>query len=311
MSALFGSSNCSGLVTPAGGRLVDLRVVGSERDELLETAHDLPTATLDPDAQRELILLTHGAYSPLDRFLGASERKGVLEDLRLADGAFFPQPVTLEISESEVGCFDSAASAALRSPEGDPLAVLDVDEVFVIENRAYLAGRPRALETPVDPAWRRFHWSPRETRECLDRYSRSNVVALEGIGGELDDVLEEVLWELVEALDGMLLAHPPGTPSEDLEALARGRRDRACVAVLPWVTPSPDDGPEADRDLLTRALAHRNYGANHLLVPAHREEDVALLERYRDETGITPIPWGPRTLAASSGVVEVVAGGAA
>lgn len=292
MSALFantGAGECSGLVSPAGGRLVDLRVGGEERRELVRASDDLPTIPLDRRAEIDLTLLAHGAYSPLDRFLGSAERRSVVDHLRLADGSFFPLPVTLEVPDSSRNRLESASSAALRSVQGELLAVLEVDEVYRADGRTYVAGRPRVVKTPVDPAWRRFHWNPREARECLDRYARSHVVALTGSESLGEDRRREI-WAHVESLDAVLLVHPPGVPSEELQALARSRRDRACVALLPWAEQNPGVPPE--RELLARALVHRNYGANHVLVDGRRRGTLDLLERHWDETGIAPLPLG-------------------
>lgn len=288
MTSLFGTGECSGLIAPAGGRLVDLRVDRDARDRLVETADDLPSVTLDRRAEIDLTLLAHGGYSPLDRFLGRDERRSVLEDLRLVDGSLFPLPLTLEISSAERRLKDAAVPLALRSASGELLAVLDVDEVYEVDDRAFVAGRPRVVETPVKPAWRRFHWTPRETRECLERFGTSRVVAFEG-AGTIDEAGEERLWDAVEELDGVLLVQPPGTPSPELEALARSRRSRACVAVLPWVSRHGDDGVGPERELLARALVHRNYGASHVLVEGPRA--LRRLERYGDDLGVTPVAW--------------------
>lgn len=310
MSVLFGNGNCSGLVPPAGGKLVDLRVAGGERDELSELADGLPTVTLDDTAVLDLTLMAHGAYSPLDHFLGSAERTSVVEDFHLVDGSFFPWPVTLEIPQAERRRVESAASVTLRSRADRLLGVLSVDEVYTAEGRTYLGGRPRVLETPTDSAWRRFHWNPRETRECLDRYDSSNVIVFEGFG-EWGEATNRQIWETVEALDGVLLAHPPGTPSAKMVAFARTHHDRACLAVLPWVTPPPGDGLEPDREVLARALVHRNYGANHLLVEAHHRSALPSLERHRNETGIAPLLPGSKPAATGSAWVEMFEGGAA
>lgn len=304
MTALFGTGECSGLIAPAGGRLVDLRVDRDARDRLAETADGLPSLTLDRRAEIDLTLLAHGGYSPLDRFLGRDERRTVVEDLRLTDGSFFPLPLTLEISKAESRRLDAATSVALRSESGELRAVLDVDEVYEVDDRAFVAGRPRVVETPVKPAWRRFHWTPRETRECLERFGTSRVVAFEG-AGTIDEVWDKLLWDVVEDLDGVLLVQPPGTPTPELEALARSRRSRACVAVLPWVSRHGDDGVGPERELLARALVHRNYGASHVLAEGPRA--LRRLERHAGDTGVTPVAWSLPPKSWTTSPMESVA----
>ncbi|MDW8356233.1 MAG: hypothetical protein RMK57_17090, partial [Bryobacterales bacterium] len=59
------------LITPYGGRLVNLLVADAEeRDELVARAGRLPSLQLSPRSLCDLELLATGAFSPLDRFMG-------------------------------------------------------------------------------------------------------------------------------------------------------------------------------------------------------------------------------------------------
>ena len=285
MSAWFGNGGgCSGLIAPAGGRLVDLRAVGAEREALEAEAPVLPVVPLDRRAALELTLLATGAYSPLDRFLGREERRRVTAERRLEDGSFFPAPVTLAAPTDGLP-ITAGGRVALTGGDGRLLAVMTVDEADRVAGRTYLAGRPRVLEVPIDPRWRRFHWNPRESRECLERYGRSRVVAFAG-----DRAISTEELAAVSPDDDLLLLHPPATLDEPwlderlapLEELARSRRGGACLAILPWPR-----GGEGD-DLLVRALVHRNFGADHLLL-SEDEPGLALLERHAEDLGVTPL----------------------
>lgn len=286
MSAWFGDGGgCSGLIAPAGGRLVDLRAVGAEREALEAEAPDLPVVPLDRRTALELSLLATGAYSPLDRFLGGDERRRVAAERRLADGSFFPAPVTLAVP-ADGPQITAGGRVALTGGDGRLLAVMAVAETDRVERWTYLAGLPRVLEIPIDPRWRRFHWNPRESRECLERYGRSRVVAFAGDGATVAEELAEVSPD-----DDLLLLHPPATLDEPwlderlapLEELAGSRPGGACLAILPW--PRGREG----EDLLLRALVHRNFGADHLLLSEDDEAGRSLLERHGDDVGITPL----------------------
>src|ERR1039457_2451853 len=80
------SKNKVELNTPYGGELIDLRVAGSEREDLARRAGEGPTLQLSPRRAGEgptlqlsprslcdLELLAFGGFSPLDRFMGKAD----------------------------------------------------------------------------------------------------------------------------------------------------------------------------------------------------------------------------------------------
>src|SRR5207245_6864369 len=84
----------------------------------------------------DLELLTNGAFSPLRGFLGRRDYEAVCGSMRLADGALWPIPVTLDVTEEFRRSIGPGASIALRDPEGAMLAVLHVEEVWSPDRRA-------------------------------------------------------------------------------------------------------------------------------------------------------------------------------
>src|SRR5215471_9984644 len=109
------------LISPYGGRLVQLLAPAEERDRLRARVTELPSLQLSARSLCDLELLATGAFSPLDRFMGQADHAGVVESMRLADGTFFPMPITLPVPGDmriEVG-----QDLVLRSPQNDPLAI--------------------------------------------------------------------------------------------------------------------------------------------------------------------------------------------
>ncbi len=85
------------LITPYGGTLIDLVVRGDERCS--SRARDAAVHQLSARAQCDLELLATGAFSPLDRFLGARDYERVLGEMRLENGTLWPMPITLPVDE--------------------------------------------------------------------------------------------------------------------------------------------------------------------------------------------------------------------
>src|SRR5215210_7501170 len=85
------------MIAPYGGRLVNLLAAPDESAGWHEYAGALPALQLSERATCDLELLAVGAFSPLDRFMGARDYQRVLDEMRLHNGHIFPVPVTLPV----------------------------------------------------------------------------------------------------------------------------------------------------------------------------------------------------------------------
>jgi sulfate adenylyltransferase len=118
------------LIAPHGGKLVEL-LAGPERAaELRLASRDWPSWDLTPRQLCDLELLLNGGFSPLRGFLTRRDYEAVCATMRLADGTLWPVPVVLDVPEAVAVTLGAGASLALRDPEGVPLAVLRVDDVW-------------------------------------------------------------------------------------------------------------------------------------------------------------------------------------
>src|SRR5205085_9597494 len=100
--------------SPYGGTLVELIAADERAAEMKATAKDLSSLTLDERGLCDLELLAVGGFSPLKSFLGKADYERVVGEMRLADGTFWPLPVTLPVTPD-----DGVA-------EGQPLALRDI-----------------------------------------------------------------------------------------------------------------------------------------------------------------------------------------
>lgn len=116
------------LISPYGGELVDLLVLDEGRIELVHRANELPSIQLTPRSLCDLELLSTGAFSPLDRFMGQADYRRVLGEMRLNDGTLFPIPITLPVTEADG--IRIGDEIALRSARNELLAVMTVEEVY-------------------------------------------------------------------------------------------------------------------------------------------------------------------------------------
>src|SRR4051794_25100199 len=115
-----------------------------------EVLRDAPAYTPRPHELADLELLLNGAYAPLTGFLGRSDLASLARRGRLADGTAWPVPVTLHVPPSLADDLDLGnplqRALVLTDPEGAPVALLDVTDVWAAhEGAAGVGGTVRRL----------------------------------------------------------------------------------------------------------------------------------------------------------------------
>ncbi len=285
------------LAAPYGGVLVDLIVRNEEeRNLLLAAVGRLPSLLLTPRAVCDLELLSVGAFSPVDRFMGEADYCRVLAAMRLADDTLFPIPLTLTVSEEfSVRAGDQVA---LRSPKNELLAVMTVDEKFgwdfeteakevygttdirhplLAEMTSWgkycVSGPLKVVNLPTHYSFAELRRTPVQVRSALEALGRANVVAFQ-TRNPIHRAHEELTKRAVAQVEGSLLIHPVVglTQPGDVDSYTRVRcykalvnhyyeRGRTLLSLLPLAMRMA--GP---REALWHAIIRRNYGANYFIV---------------------------------------------
>jgi sulfate adenylyltransferase len=284
------------MVTPYGGRLVDLLVPPERQEEVKRYASTLPSLQLSDRSVCDLELLVTGGFSPLDRFMGAEDHQRVLDEMRLANGFIFPMPITLPVEARDDLHLDR--DVTLRNAKNEILAVMTIEEIYpwdvdevaakvfrtldlrhplVAEmhrwGRFNISGRLQALRLPKHYDFADLRLTPAQVREQLATVARPNVVAFQ-TRNPLHRVHEELTKRAIQEVDGVLLLHPsvgmtkPGdvdhyTRVRTYKALAQRYYDpdRILLSLLPLAMRM--GGP---REAVWHALIRRNHGANHFVV---------------------------------------------
>jgi sulfate adenylyltransferase len=97
----------------------------------------------------DAILITQGAYAPLDRFVCAEEGRRIRDRGQLVDGAAFPVPVTLLVDHTEAHDMTEGDTVVLVDAEGAAVAEVRVDSLWVAGGSHVGVGGPvRALDAP-------------------------------------------------------------------------------------------------------------------------------------------------------------------
>ena len=284
------------LISPYGGKLVDLLTPAEELPDLKALASDLPTVRISERSVCDLELLATGAFSPLETFMGKEDYQRVLAEMRLKDGHLFPIPITLPVDPDPHISLDQKIT--LCNAKNELLAVMTIEEIYEWDLREaaecvfksqdvrhplvaemhrwgklYISGRLQILQLPKHYDFQDIRLTAQQTRQRLEELDCNNVVAFQ-TRNPLHRVHEELIKRATEESDGTLLLHPvvgmtkPGdvdhyTRVRTYRALAAHYHDpkRVLLALLPLAMRMA--GP---REAVWHALIRRNFGANHLIV---------------------------------------------
>lgn len=284
------------LITPYGGRLVDLLASEEQRADLARHAGELPSIQMTPRILCDLELLATGAFSPLSRFMGKADYQRVVEEMRLADGTLFPVPVTLSVHSTEG--FREGQEIALRNAKNNLVAWMRIEEIFerdlgeealkvagtqdeqhplVAEMRRWgricLSGELRVIELPKYYDFPELRHTPAQVRAALERMGNASVVAFQ-TRNPLHRAHEELTKRAAASVGGSLLLHPSVgmTKPGDVDHYTRVRTyktlvenyydpNKTMISLLPLAMRML--GP---REAIWHAIIRRNHGASHFVV---------------------------------------------
>lgn len=133
----------SKLVEPHGGEgLKPLLAPETERAALKSHAAGLKQVPMNSKETSDVLMLSMGAYTPLDGFMNRADWEGTCKDMKLASGLFWPIPVTLTADQALADSIGEEEEVALVDEEsGTVMAIMQVSEKFALsaEDKAFEA----------------------------------------------------------------------------------------------------------------------------------------------------------------------------
>jgi sulfate adenylyltransferase len=122
------------LIPPHGGKgLTVCLLEGAQLEAEKKKAAGLKKVPISPRVKGDLIMIGIGGFSPLTGFMTKADWKNVCEKFLLADGTFWPVPVTLDVSTADAGAIKVGEEIALHDPEsGEIMATMKVTEKFAM-----------------------------------------------------------------------------------------------------------------------------------------------------------------------------------
>ncbi len=120
------------LVPPHGGKgLTCCLLEGAALEAEKKKAQGLKKIPISPRENGDLIMMGIGGFSPLTGFMTKADWKGVCDNFLMADGTFWPIPVTLSASKEDAAGIKVGEEIALFDPEGSEImATMKVTEKY-------------------------------------------------------------------------------------------------------------------------------------------------------------------------------------
>jgi sulfate adenylyltransferase len=289
-----------GLVSPhGGGRLKPLMLDGAALAAERTRARTLPQLRVSSREKGDLVMLGIGGFTPLDGFMTHGDWEGVCDGYRMANGLFWPIPITLSADQAVADGIKTGAEVALADPDdGSVLATMRVTEKYAIDKahecmsvfrttdaehpgvkmvmeqgEVNLAGPVKVLSDGGFKAkYGALFMTPAETRAEFERLGWSRVAAFQ-TRNPMHRSHEYLAKVAIEVCDGVLVHSLLGNLKPgDIPAEVRARA--ISVLIEEYFRPGTvvqagyplDMRYAGPREALLHALFRQNYGCSHQIV---------------------------------------------
>jgi sulfate adenylyltransferase len=287
---------------PHGGILKDLNLRDAPiQAQLKAEAATLPEIVLTERQLCDLELIMNGGFSPLEGFMNQADYEGVCQNMRLANGALWPMPITLDISKVQVDALrlQKGSRVTLRDPRDDnALAIITIDDLYIpnkeVEAKCvlgsndiahpaisylqkqtqdiYIGGNVQAVSRPQYYDYVALRYTPAELRLHFNKLAWRKVVAFQ-TRNPMHRAHRELTVRAARQRQANVLIHPVVgmTKPGDVDHYTRVRvysslmpkypNGMATLALLPLAMRMA--GP---REAVWHAIIRKNFGVTHFIV---------------------------------------------
>jgi sulfate adenylyltransferase len=290
----------SKLVNPhGGGELKPLLLEGEALAAERARAETLPKLTVSSREVGDIIMMGIGGFTPLDGFMTHADWEGVCDGMKMANGLFWPIPITLSTHQAEADTLKLGEDIALIDGETEEvMATMTVTEKYSINKEhecmmvykttdiehpgvkmvmeqgdVNLAGPIKVLSQGRFPTdFGDIYMTPAETRKHFAEKGWSTVVAFQ-TRNPLHRSHEYLVKIAIEICDGVMIhsllgkLKPGDIPSDvrvkAINTLVENYFVHDTVLQSGYPLDMRYAGP---REALLHALFRQNYGCSHLIV---------------------------------------------
>jgi sulfate adenylyltransferase len=246
----------------------------------------------------DLECLLNTAFFPLNGFMEKEDYDSVCANMRLANGALWPMPINLDVSESFAQTLQYDEQILLTNAENTPLATLTVKSIwqphkehealtvfgttdvkhpgvnylFNTAQNWYIGGPVAQLSPILHYDFVEYRHTPLELKQLFKSYNWSKIVAFQ-TRNPIHRAHYELTLRASTAINAQLLLHPVVGMSKpgDVDHVTRVKcyehvlnyypKQNVCLSLLPLAMRM--GGP---REAIWHALIRKNYGVTHFIV---------------------------------------------
>ena len=289
------------LVKPHGKKkkLLPLLLSGPALQKELKKAKSLKQLKISSRETADLVMMGIGAFTPLMGFMGKKDWKGVCDKYKMADGTFWPVPVTLSASTEFANSLKKNEEITLVDEEsGSVMATMKVTEKYTIDKAheckqifrtvdmehpgvkkvmgqpdVNLAGPVKVLsEAHYADTFKGIYMTPAQTRKMFEEKGWSKIAAFQ-TRNPMHRSHEYLAKIAIETMDGVLIHQILGKLKPgDIPAEVRVKAVNALVQHYFVKDTSIQAGVPLEmryagpREALLHAVFRQNFGCSHLIV---------------------------------------------
>ena len=289
------------LVNPHGPKreLMPRLVEGEEAAAVKERAAGLLQVPLSSREASDVIMLGTGSFTPLLGFMGQADGRRVCDEMMLADGTFWPIPITCSASSELAAQIAEGQEVALFDTEnGEVMGVMTVEEKYSIDKahecqsvfgttdpehpgvakvmgqgEVNLAGPVTVFsEGPYPARYRDIYYRPADARRLFESKGWNTVAAFQ-TRNPMHRSHEFLAKIAVETCDGLFVHQILGKLKEgDIPAEVRVRAIDALVNEYFVPDTCVQGGYPMEmryagpREALLHGVIRQNFGCSHLVV---------------------------------------------
>ena len=288
----------SNLITPHGTeeKLIPLLLEDAALEAETARARGLKSIRITSREASDLIMMGIGAFTPLTGFMTKADWQGVCDNLTMADGTFWPIPITLSTDDEDIK--ESDDIALVDDDTGTIIATMQVSEKYTIDKahecksvftttdeehpgvakvmeqgKYNLAGPVKVISESYYPEqFGDLYQRPAESRKIFEDLGWTRVAAFQ-TRNPMHRSHEYLAKIAVETMDGVYIHQLVGKLKEGdipadvrvkaIDALVNNWFVKGSVVQGGYPMEMRYAGP---REALLHAVFRQNYGCSHMII---------------------------------------------
>jgi sulfate adenylyltransferase len=117
-----------------GGKEIVERIL--EPKDAVKKIEGLTPVPVRSQIAKEIIDIAYGFFTPLEGFMGEADVESVCKNMKLASGPVWSIPILFDVSDEDISKYSiKEGNSILLTYEGNPMAILEVEEIFTYDKR--------------------------------------------------------------------------------------------------------------------------------------------------------------------------------